>query len=137
MPLSFEKKLPLILLLAFVMLAAIAYFAYHSTRSLQSAVAWQKRTQNVLMKLDDTLISAVDIETSARGFVISGTDNFLEPFNAGRQNALEDIEELKTLTADNKSQSDNLAQLTKLVNEKIAVSQNYIDFRRREGLLNA
>ena len=136
MPLSFEKKLPLILLLAFVMLAAIAYFAYQSTRSLQSAVGWQKRTQAVLMKLDDTLVSAVDIETSARGFVISGTDNFLEPYNAGRQNALRDIEELKNLTTDNKAQSENLEQLARLVNEKIRVSQSYIDLRRREGLLN-
>ena len=137
MPLSFEKKLPLILLLALVMLAAIAFFAYHSTRSLQSAVGWQKRTQEVLLKLDDTLVAAVDIETSARGFVISGTDNFLEPYNAGRQKALNDLEALKKITTDNKAQSDNLEQLAKLINEKIAVSQGYIDFRRREGLLNA
>jgi signal transduction histidine kinase len=119
------------------MLAAIGYFSYHSTNSLQSAVAWQKHTQKVLLELDDTLVSAVDIETSARGYVISGTDNFLEPFNNGKQRALQNIDELKGLTADNKAQSENLNQLTKLVNEKIATSEAYIETRRRDGLLNA
>jgi signal transduction histidine kinase len=119
------------------MLAAIGYFSYHSTNSLQSAVAWQKHTQKVLLELDDTLVSAVDIETSARGYVISGTDNFLEPFNSGKQRALQNIDELKGLTADNKGQSENLNQLTKLVNEKIATSEAYIETRRRDGLLNA
>jgi signal transduction histidine kinase/CHASE3 domain sensor protein len=137
MPLSFEKKLPLILLLAFVMLAAIGFFAYQSTRSLQKAVEWQKHTQRILIKLDETLNSTVDVETSARGFIISGTDNFLEPFKSGRQNALNSIEELKTLTADNKAQFENLNQLTRLVNEKIAKSEAFIETRRRDGLLNA
>jgi PAS domain S-box-containing protein len=137
MPLSFEKKLPLILLLAFIMLAAIAYFSYQSTRSLQKAVEWQKHTQQVLVKLDQALISAVDVETSARGFVISGTDNFLEPFNGGRQNAVKAVDELKSLTADNKTQIENLNQLTRLVHEKIATAEGYIETRRRDGLLNA
>ncbi len=137
MPLSFEKKLPLVLLLAFVTLAAIGFFAYQSTRSLQRAVEWQKLTQRVLLKLDETLTSAVDVETSARGYVISGTDNFLEPFNGGKQNALKNIEELKSLTSDNKVQAENLVELTRLVNEKIAKSESYIELRRRDGLLNA
>ena len=137
MPISFEKKLPLILLLAFVMLAAIGYFAYHSTHSLQSAVNWQKRTQQVLVKLDDTLVSTLNVETSARGFIISGTDNFLEPFNTGKQNALRNLEELKSLTSDNKTQSENLNELTLLVNNKIKTSENYVELRRRDGLLTA
>jgi signal transduction histidine kinase len=137
MPLSFEKKLPLILLLVFIMLAAIGFFAYQSTRSLQLAVEWQKRTQAVLLKLDGALTSTVDVETSTRGFVISGTDNFLEPFNGGKQNALKFIEDLKSLTADNPAQRENLERLSKLVNEKIANSESHIAVRRTDGLLTA
>lgn len=137
MPISFEKKLPLILLLAFLMLAAIGFFAYQSTSSLREAVRWQKHTQNVLIKLDDALIAASDIETSGRGFVISGTDNFLEPYKTGKQNALKAVEELKGLTTDNKQQAENLVQLANLINEKIAKTESYIETRRRDGLLNA
>jgi signal transduction histidine kinase/CHASE3 domain sensor protein len=137
MPLSFEKKLPLILLLAFIMLAAIGFFAYQSTRSLQKAVGWQKHTQAVLLKLDNTLNSTVDVETSARGFVISGTDNFLGPFNGGKQNTINSIEELKGLTADNPVQAENLKQLSRLVNDKITKSESFISIRRTDGLLNA
>jgi signal transduction histidine kinase len=137
MPIAFEKKLPLILLLAFLMLAAIGFFAYQSTQSLRKAVDWQKQTQRVLFKLDEAMLATADIETSARGFVISGTDNFLEPFNAGKRNARRALEDLRALTADNKSQSDNLNQLSRRIDEKIAKTESYIEMRRREGLLNA
>lgn len=137
MPISFEKKLPLILLLAFLMLAAIGFFAYHSTSSLREAVRWQKHTQQVLVKIDDALIAASDVETSGRGFVVSGTDNFLEPYKTGKQNALKAIEDLKGLTMDNRQQAENLTQLANLMNEKIAKTESYIETRRRDGLLNA
>jgi len=137
MPLSIEKKLPLILLLAFLMLAAIGFFAYHSTTSLQEAVKWQKHTQDVLLKLDDTLMSVTDVETGSRGFVISGTDNFLEPYNRGKQNALKSLEDLKSLTADNQTQVENLAQLSKQVTDKIRITDGYNETRRSQGLLNA
>jgi len=137
MPLSIEKKLPIILLLAFLMLAAIGFFAYKSTRSLQDAVKWQKHTQDVLLKLDDTLGSVTDIETGSRGFVISGTDNFLEPYNKGKQISLKSLEDLKALTADNQTQAENLAQLAKQVNDKIVVMDSYVETRRSQGLLNA
>jgi PAS domain S-box-containing protein len=137
MPIELEKKLPLILLLAFLMLAAIGFFAYQSTNSLRKAVGWQKHTQDVLIKLDETLISATDIETGGRGYVIGGTDGILEPFKNGKQNALKSIEDLKTLTLDNQSQIDNLAQLAKLVNDKITITESYIETRRSAGLLNA
>jgi len=137
MPLSIEKKLPLILLLAFLMLAAIGFFAYHSTSSLQEAVKWQKHTQDVLLKLDDTLMSVIDVETGARGFIIGGTDNFLEPYNRGKQNSLKLLEELKSLTADNQTQAENLTQLSKSVNDKIRIMDSYVETRRSQGLLNA
>lgn len=137
MPLSLEKKLPLILLLVLLMLAAIGVLAYQSNRSLKESVGWQKHTQDVLIKLDDALVATVDVETSARGFVISGTDNFLAPFKTGRQNALRAIEDLKKLTNDNPAQGENLKQLINLVNEKITKTENYIETRRSQGLLNA
>jgi PAS domain S-box-containing protein len=137
MPLSFEKKLPLILLLAFLMLAAIGFFAYHSTSSLQEAVKWQKHTQDVLIKLDDTLMSVTDVETGSRGFVISGTDNFLEPYNKGKQTALKSLEDLKSLTSDNQTQAENLAQLSKQVDAKLRIMDAYNETRRSQGLLNA
>ncbi len=137
MPLALEKKLPLILLLAFLMLAAIGLFSYLSTNSLKEAIRWQKQTQEILIKLDDTLISTVNIETSVRGYILSGTDNFLEPYKSGKQNALRVVADLKPLTADNQTQVANLTQLTKQLNEKIAKTEAYIETRRTDGLLGA
>ncbi len=137
MPLSIEKKIPILLLLVLLMLAAIGYFAFQSTRSLQDAVKWQKNTQDVINKLDAVLVAAVDVETSARGFVISGTDNFLEPFKTGKNKSIKSLGDLQSLTSDNQTQVENLKQLTNLINEKIAKTESYIEIRRSEGLLNA
>jgi PAS domain S-box-containing protein len=137
MPLALEKKLPVILLLASLMLAAISYFSYQSTNSLKKAVEWEKHTQSVLIKLDDALLAATDVETSSRGFVLSGTDNFLEPFNAGKQNAQKALNELGGLIGDNPAQVENLNQLNRLVTDKIAKSESFIETRRAEGLLTA
>jgi len=135
MPLSLEKKLPIILLFAFFLLAAIGFFAYQSTRSLQEAVKWQKHTQEVLLKLDETLLSITDAETGTRGFIVTGNESFLSPYNTGRPRAQQGLEDLKTLLADNQSQKEYLKQLTELINEKNTRLENVIQMRRTEGLL--
>ncbi|HEY0461851.1 MAG TPA: CHASE3 domain-containing protein [Pyrinomonadaceae bacterium] len=137
MPLALEKKLPVILLLASLMLAAISYFSYQSTQSLKKAVGWEKHTQDVLLKLDEALLAATDVETSGRGFVISGTDNFLAPFNTGRQNAQKALEDLNALMSDNPAQAESLVQLNNQINEKISITESYIETRRAGGLLTA
>jgi PAS domain S-box-containing protein len=119
------------------MLAAIGFFAYQSTTSLQEAVKWQKHTQEVLLKLDDTVMSVNDVETGSRGFVITGTDNFLEPYNNGKQNSIKSLEDLKVLTADNQTQIDNLALLSIQVSDKLRLMDSYNETRRSQGLLNA
>ncbi|MBS1793866.1 MAG: CHASE3 domain-containing protein [Acidobacteria bacterium] len=137
MSIALEKKLPLILLLAFLMLGAIGYFSFQNTSSLKDAVRWRQHTQDVLLKLDETLIAVNDVETSGRGYVIAGNDGFLEPFDAGKQNAEKSLVDLKSLTIDNPVQIDNLAQLSKQIDEKIGITKIYIERRRADGLLGA
>jgi signal transduction histidine kinase len=137
MSLALERKLPLILLLAFLMLAAIGFFSYRSTQSLKDAVAWQAHTQDVLIKLDETLISALDVETGGRGFALTGDENFLEPYQKSRQTAITNLDSLKQLIADNPKQVENFSALAINVNDRITASEDFIEIRRTDGLLGA
>ena len=58
----------------------------------------------VIGRAHETLTSLVDMETGYRGFLITGRDEFLEPYDEGRRAAIEGIAELEDLTADNPGQ---------------------------------
>ena len=137
MPLALDKKLPLILLLVLLMLAAVGFLSYRSNDSLKQSIGWQKHTQEVLLKLDDMLISVLNIETGGRGYVLTGNESFLESYNAGKTTAVKDLEDLQTALGDNKQQLENLAALREQIDRKITKSQNYVEMRRTDGLLNA
>ncbi len=137
MSLALERKLPLILLLALLMLAAIGFFSYRSTQSLKEAVNWQSHTQGVLIKLNETLNSVLDVETGGRGFALTGNETFLEPYQKSRQKVFDDLGLLKSMIADNPKQIENFTVLAANINERIAASENFVEIRRTDGLLGA
>src|SRR5512138_246314 len=68
-------------------------------------------TYEVLAEADALLSSLIDIETGARGYQITGTDAFLEPYNAGRASFQSHWERIKQLTSDNPGQQRRLEDL--------------------------
>ena len=50
----------------------------------------------------------VDMETGQRGFIITGENNYLDPYNNGKANWQKHYDALFQLVADNPSQQDNL-----------------------------
>lgn len=68
-------------------------------------------TYEVLAEADALLSSLIDIETGARGYQITGTDAFLEPYNAGRASFQSHWERIKQLTSDNPAQQRRLEDL--------------------------
>jgi len=137
MPISLEKKIPLLLLLAFLILAITGYFIYRSANSLQEAVKRERQTTTVLANLDEILISVLDVETGSRGFVLTGRDDFLARFTDGKQKTTENIGRLKTLLADNSKQTAQLAGLEKQIADKIVEVEKNISIRRGQGLAAA
>lgn len=137
MPWSLEKKLPVFLIIVSLMLAAIGFLSFKSTESLESAVGWQKHTQEVLLKLDELMIAIVDVETSSRGFVIAGRESFLDPYNSGMTRSRRALEDLRALTGDNPNHQENYNRLLTVVDEKLKGMDGNIERRRTEGLLGA
>ena len=82
-----------------------------------------RNTHEVLTSLDELMIAALDVETGSRGYVLTGEEQYLEPYRTGIAEALEDLATLETLTDNNAVQSDNLDRLRTLVEEKICLSQ--------------
>ncbi len=93
-------------------------------------------SQEVIGKNDEVLIDVINIETGFRGFLFSGNEIFLEPYNESKNRIFININKLMTLTLDNPRQQFNAIILKKEVNERLVFSEKYLDLARHNRLNN-
>ncbi len=134
MKLALERQIQLAFIFALIMLSLIGFFAYQSVTSLTEALGWEKHTQEVLLQLDETLLSVVNAETAGRGFLITADDSYLEPYTQTGQNINGTLSHLRLLTADNPPQTQRIDRLEGLINEKYALLTQVIELRRTQNL---
>lgn len=115
------------IILIFISVVGTAGFV---TARLAEAERWTTHTYNVLATSDGMLLSMVNMETGSRGFLVSGSDKFLEPYISGKKNFQSFWEEAKKLTSDNKEQQDRLDRIKSKSEEFVQVSENLIQMRR-------
>ncbi|MBA3601797.1 MAG: CHASE3 domain-containing protein, partial [Acidobacteria bacterium] len=97
MKIALEKQIYLAFIIALLLLLTLGFLGYRSANSLMEALKWEKHTQEVFLRLDDTLILAIDAETGGRGFVITGNESFLEPYKNASLKFKENFARLQTL----------------------------------------
>lgn len=109
---------------------------------LTGAVTWWSARQNVetfravdhthevLNTLDGLLVDMLNAETGMRGFIISGKDAFLEPYQAGIAAVQKALAEARRLTRDNPHQQRRLAALEPLLQKEVAIQARLIQLRR-------
>ena len=99
--LSIRTKLLLGFTAVLLVLVVLSATAYRSTRASLETAAWVQHTQQVIGTAQQALGSLVDMETGYRGFLVTGREEFLEPYRSGRERFQKAMAELKRLTADN------------------------------------
>jgi methyl-accepting chemotaxis protein len=75
-------------------------------------------------------VIGISMQTGERGFLTSGEDRFLQPWNDGVQNFGKHWEEAKRLTADNPSQQKRLDEIRLRQEEFVAEAGSLIQFHR-------
>ena len=99
--------------------------------------AWVTHTHLVLEKLDAVLTNLIDAETGQRGYIITGEESYLEPYNDARAHVNQNVTELRSLTVDNATQQRALDRLEPLIATMLTTLQDRIEIRKRVGLLPA
>ncbi len=113
--------------------AVVAIVAYNSTSSLIKNEGDVEHTHEVLEGLQTIGSHLKDAETGQRGFVITGEDRYLEPYNAALLVIDGDISHVRNLTIDNPKQTARIDELRPLVAAKLAELKETIDLRRGTG----
>ncbi|QLE55036.1 response regulator [Nostoc sp. TCL26-01] len=119
--------------LSLVILSAISLIAHKSTQELIAASHKEKHTYQVLSQLENLNAQLAKAETGQRGYIITGEQRYLEPYQVATQAVNIKVKELQSLTIDNPKQQRFLNQLQLLINERIAIMQTVIDLRQSQG----
>ena len=119
--------------LALMMLLIIGVVSYHNTSGLIEAAQLRSHTRKTLEHLDDVISILKDAETGQRGYIITGEDAYLEPYQFAISNVDKTIQTLRELISDNPEQLYRLDMLKPLVVEKLAELKETIDLRKDKG----
>ncbi len=117
-----------------IAIAGIGFFLYTTyTNSQLSITDSQNITHELkIMKISESLLDDIqDLETSYRGYVVTGDEKYLEPFNSSIKTIPIHIHEL-FITAENDSTDYKIALvLNKYLQEKIIYAQQIISLRKK------
>lgn len=130
---TFGKKIAAGFAVAFALLVIIGVAAYRSIDSLTKTSYLVAHTHTVLEKINGILGEMTDGETGQRGFVITGSDAFLEPYQTGTAAVGQLVKDLRELTIDNPNQQRRISEAEPLIAAKLAELKSVIDLRRSGG----
>ncbi|MEB0045157.1 MULTISPECIES: response regulator [unclassified Pseudomonas] len=100
---------------------------------LLSVIQWVEHTDRVINNANEAVKLTVDLETGMRGFLLSGDEHFLDPYETAKPRIAVALNTLLELTADNPVQTDRLRRLQALQTEWAAYAQSMIDLQRSSG----
>jgi len=122
---------------AALVLMAVVALSYREWQQFKRVNVDAAQTREVVDSIDQLLSSVTDAETGQRGFLLTGEDRYLHPYNQALQVIPNQLGTVRRLLAGHSNESGNLARLNNLVDEKLAELRQTIDIRRTEGMAPA
>jgi methyl-accepting chemotaxis protein len=108
---TIRAKMILALVVPIAVLVPVAAVILSATSTSHDTSRAVQRSSDILRSGYRLLLAAVDSETGQRGFVITGDDTFLEPWNRGRATFDAEAENLRRALADDPEQAARLARM--------------------------
>jgi len=128
-----NRKVPLALGAAVLALLLAGVFSYRSLVVAGDSVRWVQHTHLVLDDLQDLLLGMATVESSFRGFVLTGKDSYLDAYHAAIAIVEHDEAAARNLTGDNPVQRRNLLELESLTTQKIRFGDMIVAMRQSAG----
>jgi len=118
--------------LSLLLLIISSIASYTSIQNLLSNARLVNHTNAVIKNTEELISTLKDAETGQRGFLLTGDDTYLEPYNGAYQRALDIIRTLKSLTTDNPDQQASIERMQSLVEKRISLLQRLVDEKRQK-----
>jgi len=119
---------------ALALLICVGILSFWSIVKNANERQWVNHTHLVLEKLDALSANLIDAETGERGYLLTGEESYLAPYNGAASRVHESSKDLKDLTADNPIQQQALDRLEPVITARLGLLDRAIEIRRQGGL---
>ena len=131
---GFGKRMAFGFGLAAIVFLIISITAYRTTVGLIENDGLVAHTYEVRTSLADLLSALKDAETGQRGYLLTGSDSYLGPYQAATDQIQTTYGSLLRMTSDNPSQQQRLISMRPLIEAKSAELKQTIELRKTGGL---
>lgn len=114
-----------------LIVVVIAVASFRNSEKFITTAYWVAHTHEVLYELEQILVNVIESETGARGFAITGNEDYLQPFNLAKANITEHIVKARELTSDNLPQQKKIDLLLELTQKHLIQLNNCIELRKQ------
>ena len=118
---------------ALLIVVAIGAISYLDDRAFKEDAAAAERSRSLVSQIQNFLFQLTDAESGARGFLLTGNPQYLEPYQAALPRISQLLSELSRPGLPFADATD-AAGIAPLVREKLAAFANGIDARRNGGV---
>jgi signal transduction histidine kinase/DNA-binding response OmpR family regulator/CHASE3 domain sensor protein/HAMP domain-containing protein len=115
-------------------LSSVASFI--SIRNLLESATLVNHTNEVIRELDEIGTAMIDAETGQRGFLLSGEEVFLQPYENSKTRVMDAFEVVRGKTKDNAEQQASLSTLRKLIDDRFGYLESSIQTKRNQAPLD-
>ena len=116
--------------LTLIVLVGLSYLQWNQYRR---ANAEAQRSRQTITAIDNVLTTLVDAETGQRGFLLTGDNHYLEPYNRALKDLPNDLAVLNKLLSGSQRGQQEALELNHLADEKLLDLRQAIELRRTQG----
>jgi PAS domain S-box-containing protein len=120
-----------------LILLVVSLVSYLTLQTLLDSNRAVTHSSEVMQKLEQVLSVMKDAETGQRGFLLTGRQTYLQPYNGAYRQARENAIELKHLTTDNTKQQANVDAIIHILDDRLSILQRLIDKKQQTGIIVA
>ena len=124
---------PSLLFAATLVVALNTWFAFRSESILLDNEFWVRHTWQVIYQVERIMGSAKDAESSARGYLLTADESYLQPYRVAVHDLPAELEQFGSLTSDNASQGVRLKEMRAVLDQRLALLNEAIESHRNGG----
>ena len=115
------------------MLVLVSLTGAWTLRQVTQSDYWVDHTNEVLRTNERVLTDIREAESAERGYIITGDERYLAPYQLAQNDLPENITKLQDLIRDNPAQTGKLNELHALISQRLGVLNHALDQRRSGG----
>ncbi|MGZ3896270.1 MAG: response regulator [Flavisolibacter sp.] len=128
---AFKRNLLIGYSVSLFLLIGAGVASYISISNLLSSARLVNHTNEVIKQLEGIILSVKEGEGGQRGYLLTGDNKFLVPFEGAYEKALQGIGAVRKLTMDNQEQQRDGIAVNDLIDQRFAILQKLIDKREK------